>query len=319
MREFVLAMRAIWAAWNEGERLDFQGDFYTHTLMPPFFNPGPNPFGAPPVLVAAVGDKMTQVAGEVADGIVLHPFTTQRYVNEVTLPALERGFATTDRTRADFTVSAAVFVVTGTTDAEWERARAGTQQQIAFYGSTPGYRNVLRVHGWEDVGIELTELSRRGDTAAMTRLISDEMLDTFAVSAEPEELGHAVAARYDGVLDRFSFDAPCSGLRSADVGRVVEVSRPSRRALRHGDRGARRVAGNGHDDRTGKRGFGAGRRPAHGPRVDEDGDPRRSSGRREVSDPGCRRGRRERRLRPRRDRLSLARARDGVGTNADET
>jgi hypothetical protein len=129
-------------------------------------------------------------------------------VSEVTLPALERGFATSDRTRAGFTLSAPVFVVTGTTDAEWERARTGTRQQIAFYGSTPGYRNVLRIHGWEDVGIELTELSRRGDAAAMTSLISDEMLDTFAVSAEPEELGHAVAARYDGVLDRFSFDAP---------------------------------------------------------------------------------------------------------------
>src|SRR5262245_17847498 len=132
MREFILGLRAIWSAWSGEEKLAFKGEFYTHTLMTPFFDPGPNPYGPPKVMLAAVGDLMTEVAGEVADGMILHPFTTERYVREVTLPGIERGFAKSGRTRADFTLSLPVFVVTGSTDEEWETARTGTKQQIAF-------------------------------------------------------------------------------------------------------------------------------------------------------------------------------------------
>jgi probable F420-dependent oxidoreductase len=208
MREFILGMRAIWAAWNGQEKLSFKGEFYTHTLMTPFFDPGPNPYGPPKVMLAAVGDLMTEVAGEVADGMILHPFTTERYVREVTLPAIERGFAKSGRSRADFTLSLPVFVVTGTTDEEWETARTGTKQQIAFYGSTPGYHGVLRVHGWEDVGTKLNELSRKGEWVAMGELITDEMLETFAVVAPPDALADAIIARYGEILDRLNFDAP---------------------------------------------------------------------------------------------------------------
>jgi probable F420-dependent oxidoreductase len=208
MREFVLAMRAIWSAWHEGEKLDFRGEFYTHTLMTPFFSPGPNPYGPPKVMLAAVGGVMSEVAGEVADGMILHPFTTERYVREVTLASIERGLAKAGRTRADFTLSLPLLVVTGTTDEEWETARTVTKQQIAFYGSTPGYHGVLRVHGWEDVGTTLNELSRRGEWAAMGELISDEMLETFAVVAPPDQLAGAILARYGEILDRLSFDAP---------------------------------------------------------------------------------------------------------------
>jgi len=208
MREFILAMRAIWAAWNGEEKLSFKGEFYTHTLMTPFFDPGPNPFGPPPVMLAAVGDLMTEVAGEVADGMILHPFTTERYVREVTLPGLARGFEKGGRTRADFTLSLPVFAVTGTTDEEWETARTGTKQQIAFYGSTPGYHGVLRVHGWEDVGTKLNELSRKGEWVAMGELITDEMLETFAVVATPDALAAAILARYGEVVDRLNFDTP---------------------------------------------------------------------------------------------------------------
>jgi probable F420-dependent oxidoreductase len=210
MREFVLAMRAIWSAWHTGEKLDFRGEFYTHTLMTPFFSPGPNPYGPPKVMMAAVGDKMTEVAGEVADGMILHPFTTERYVREVTLGSLQRGFAAAGTTRADFTLSLPVFLVTGTNDEEWAAARKGTREQIAFYGSTPGYHGVLRLHGWEDVGLELNQLSRQGEWVAMGELITDEMLDTFAVIAPPDELAAGIVARYGDVLDRVSFDAPYS-------------------------------------------------------------------------------------------------------------
>ena len=155
MREFILAMRAIWACWADGTKLDFRGDFYTHTLMTPFFNPGPNPHGDPRVFLAAVGERMTEVAGEVADGIILHGFTTERYVREVTMPALERGWARSGRTREQFELSGPMFVVTGTTEEEMAAARAGTCQQIAFYGSTPAYRGVLELHGWGDLQDEL--------------------------------------------------------------------------------------------------------------------------------------------------------------------
>ena len=122
MREFILAMRAIWACWNDGTKLDFRGDFYSHTLMTPFFNPGPNPHGNPRVFLAAVGERMTEVAGEVADGIILHGFTTERYVREVSLPALERGWEKAGKTRDQFELSGPMFVVTGSNEEEIGRA-----------------------------------------------------------------------------------------------------------------------------------------------------------------------------------------------------
>jgi probable F420-dependent oxidoreductase len=208
MREFVLAMRAIWEAWNTGGKLDFRGEFYTHTLMTPFFDPGPNPYGVPTVMLAGVGERMTEVAGEVADGMILHPFTTPKYVREVTMPALERGFAAGGKTRADFELTLPVFIVTGTTDAEWEAARRGTKGQIAFYGSTPGYHGVLEAQGWNDLGPELNRLSRKGEWVAMGELITDEMLETFAVIAAPGDIAAGIEDRYGDLLDRLSFYTP---------------------------------------------------------------------------------------------------------------
>jgi len=208
MREYILAMRAIWAAWNDGEKLDFRGDFYQHTLMTPFFAPTPNPHGAPRVMLAAVGELMTEVAGEVADGILIHGFTTERYVKEVTLPAVERGLAKAGRPRDEFQVSGPLFVVTGRDEAELARASKGTRQQIAFYGSTPAYRGVLDLHGWGDLQTELNTLSKRGAWTEMGDLIDDEILQTFAVVAEPEGVAAELKSRYGGIVDRCSFYAP---------------------------------------------------------------------------------------------------------------
>jgi probable F420-dependent oxidoreductase len=208
MREFILAIRAIWATWNEGEKLDFRGDYYRHTLMTPFFNPGPNPYGTPKVFLAAVGERMTEVAGEAADGILLHGFTTERYVREVTLPALERGWARAGKQRGDFELSGPMFVVTGTNDEEYEAARRGTKQQIAFYGSTPAYRGVLELHGWGDLQGELNRLSKQGDWVQMGELVDDEVLATFAVTGEPEEIPAKLLERYGDIVDRVSFYAP---------------------------------------------------------------------------------------------------------------
>jgi probable F420-dependent oxidoreductase len=208
MRELIQAMRAIWACWNEGAPLDFRGDFYRHTLMTPFFNPGPNPYGNPSVHLAAVGGLMTEVAGEVCDGIILHAFTTERYVREVTIPALERGWAKAGTQRSDFEISGPMFVVSGTNDEELERAMRGTKEQIAFYGSTPAYRGVLELHGWGDLQGDLNRLSKQGEWTAMGELISDDVLDAFAVVAAPEDVPKAMMQRYEGVVDRVQLYVP---------------------------------------------------------------------------------------------------------------
>ncbi|WP_007507281.1 LLM class F420-dependent oxidoreductase [Pseudofrankia saprophytica] len=207
MREFVLAMRAIWAAWQDGTPLDFRGDFYTHTLMTPFFAPPPHEFGPPPVFVAGVGELMTEVAGEVADGFFVHPFTTRRYLDEVTLPALERGRARTGRSLEGFTVCGPSFVTVGRDERELAVAVKGTKDQIAFYASTPAYRPVLDVHGWGDLQPELTRLSKQGRWSNMGDLITDEMLHEFSVVGTPADVGKGLRAKLTRVSTRVSFYA----------------------------------------------------------------------------------------------------------------
>jgi probable F420-dependent oxidoreductase len=208
MREMILAIRAIWATWETGEKLDFRGEFYTHTLMTPFFVPEKNPYGNPKILLAAVGELMTEVAGEAGDGLLVHGFSTERYVREVTLPALERGAAKAGRSRADLTVSYPGFVVTGANEADMEAKAQAVRQQIAFYGSTPAYRPVLELHGWGDLQTELNTLSKRGEWVKMGELIDDEVLDTFAVVAPIDQVASRVKARFGDLIDRFSFYTP---------------------------------------------------------------------------------------------------------------
>ena len=207
MREYVAALRAIWASWQDGTRLRFEGEHYRHTLMTPMFAPAAHPWGAPPVHLAAVGPAMTRLAGEVADGLLAHGFTTARYLRERTLPALEEGLAAAGRSRAEVTVSLPGLVVSGRTDAERAQAAAAVKATIAFYGSTPAYRPVLELHGWEALGDELHALSvgRREDKwTAMRDLVDDGVLAAFAVVAEPEDVAAAVRERFDGLVDRFS-------------------------------------------------------------------------------------------------------------------
>jgi probable F420-dependent oxidoreductase len=211
MREFVQALRAIWASWNDGEPLNFRGDFYSHTLMTPFFSPAPSPWGPPKVYLAAVGEHMTRAAGEVCDGVQPHAFTTPRYLRERTVPTLEEGLARSGRTLADFSVSFSGLVVSGTTEEEMETAAQAAREQIAFYGSTPAYRKVLDLHGWGELGVALNRLSRGTDDdrwRQMGELIDDEVLHAFAVVAEPAQLGAAVLERFGDIVDRFTFYAP---------------------------------------------------------------------------------------------------------------
>jgi probable F420-dependent oxidoreductase len=211
MRELVLAMRAIWDTWLTGAKLEFRGDFYTHTLMTPFFTPSAKDLegcGPPKVFLAGVGELMTEVAGEVCDGFICHGFTTEKYLREVTLPALERGRAKAGKTMEGFEIVGPSFVVTGNDDEEIEKAAAGTRQQIAFYGSTPAYRPVLEIHGWGGLQDELNTLSKQGEWVQMGSLIDDEILNTFAVVGEPEQIAPEISKRYGDVIQRLSFYAP---------------------------------------------------------------------------------------------------------------
>ncbi len=207
MREFIGALHALWDAWQHRTPLRFQGEHYRHTLMTPMFSPPAHEWGAPPVHLAAVGPGMTRLAGEVADGLLAHGFTTARYLRERTLPVLAEGLEVAGRSREEVTVSLPGFVVTGRTEAERAEAAAAVKATIAFYGSTPAYRPVLELHGWAALADELHALSvsRREDKwTAMRDLVDDEVLETFAVVGDPTDVGPAVRARFDGLVDRFS-------------------------------------------------------------------------------------------------------------------
>lgn len=211
MREFIEAMQAIWSAWSTGDKLDFQGEFYSHTLMTPFFSPGPSPWGPPKVYLAAVGGHMTKVAGAVCDGLMPHPFTTDRYLRERTLPIVQHELSASGRALDDFSISFQGLVASGHTEEDMTVAIRRVREQIAFYGSTPAYHQVLELHGWGDLGAELNALSRTEDDdrwVRMGELVDDEVLAAFAIVAEPDRVGDAVAKRYGDIVDRFNFYAP---------------------------------------------------------------------------------------------------------------
>jgi probable F420-dependent oxidoreductase len=202
MSEFVSALRAIWDTWQNGTKLSFQGDFYSHTLMTPVFSPNPIPEGPPKVFLAAVGPEMTRVAGELADGLLIHGFTTERYLREKTLPVIESALETSGRSRSDFQLAYPVFVATGRTDQELESASAVVRTQIAFYGSTPAYRKVLDLHGWGELQSELNALSKQGQWAEMGDLVDEEILGAFAVVGLPDQVIEGIVARVGDVVDR---------------------------------------------------------------------------------------------------------------------
>ena len=204
MREFILAMRAIWAAWHEDAPLQFTGRFYQHTLMTPFFAPTNREHGPPRVLLAAVGPRMTEVAGEVADGVIVHAFTTEKYLRETTLPALQRGFAKAGKARADFEVAYPMFVVTGGTEQDLAKAKGDTRRQIAFYGSTPAYKPVLESIGAGDLQPRLNAMSKQGRWQEMGELIGDDMLRAFAVVGEPEAIPSLIKQRCGDLVDRIA-------------------------------------------------------------------------------------------------------------------
>jgi probable F420-dependent oxidoreductase len=208
MREMVLAIQGIWRCWNLGEKLDFHGDYYTHTLMTPFFSPGPNPYGMPRIQLGAVGPRMAEVAGEVADGAALHGVCSERFIREVTIPAIERGLAKAGRSRDEFELTYPNLIATGDSDAELYENTELLKRHFAFYASTPAYSRVFELHGMEELQRGLYQLTREERWADLGSLVTDEVLDTFTVRGTPEEVSTQIVAKVGDVADRVSFFSP---------------------------------------------------------------------------------------------------------------
>jgi probable F420-dependent oxidoreductase len=221
LREQIGAIRAFWRAWQTGDRLDFRGEYYRLSLMTPFFNPGPIEHPHIPIYIAGVNSGLARLAGESADGFVVHPFHSLRYLRETLLPALEAGLAKSGRVRSDVALSTTVFAVTSPEEDLLVRA------QIGFYASTPSYRAVMSLHGWEDAAESLSALARSGKWGDMPAQVSNEMLDAFAIVCPAEELGSRLSARYAGLADRVGLYLPfVPGEREAFWSQMVRQIKP---------------------------------------------------------------------------------------------
>jgi probable F420-dependent oxidoreductase len=227
MREMIAALRAIFASWETGERLDFRGEFSSHTLMPPTFSPGPNPYGMPPIGIGGLGPQMVRLAAEVGDGLLVMPFNTAAHFRLRTLPAIEQGLLRGGRTRSDLEVTVEVIVCCGRDEAEMQKARMGTRWLLAFYASTPAYRPVLEVEGWEDLQPELNALSKTGRWDEMPDRIDDSMLSALALVGSPKDVAGMFADRFGAEADRMAFYTPYP-VADTTIGELVDALVSSR-------------------------------------------------------------------------------------------
>ncbi len=223
MKEMVQAVKAILCVWQDGTTLDFRGRFTAHTLMPPTFNPGPTRHGVPPVVIGAVGPRMTDVATAVADGLIVHPLNSARSLQNHTSPAIERGLTRAGRDRTGFTITAGAIVGIWEHDSRRAAVCAALRAMVAFYGSTPAYRILLEADGYGELQPELHRLSREGRWADMPGLIDDDVLDRFTLRGTPAEVGVALKARYDGVADRVAL-SPQGGLSPSALAELVAAA-----------------------------------------------------------------------------------------------
>lgn len=225
MREYILAVKAFFACWQDGAPLDFQGEYFRHTLMTPMFNPGPNPYGKPPILLGALGPKMTEVAAEVADGLIVHPFNTDAFVRQQQLPAVNAGLVASGRQRQDFLMQVTAICVTGQTAEEYAAAERSVRGLLAFYGSTPAYKPPMDAVGYGDLQPELNRLSKAGRWDDMAALIDDGFLKAFAVCAEPKDLAQGLWQRYGDYADRLSIYAPYASAPGVWPGILADLKR----------------------------------------------------------------------------------------------
>jgi len=205
LRDYIAALRAIWATWRDGTPLNFRGEHYTLSLMTPFFTPEPSPYPDIPVHISAVNRTMVRLAGQVADGVHVHPLHSERYLRELVLPELHAGWRAAGRERSSFEIVAAAIIASGKDATEWEESRRFARSQIGFYGSTPTYRVLLELHGFAEEADRLRALVAAGRWDELPDAVPEEMLHTFAIVAPPEEVGERLRARYTSLVDRIVF------------------------------------------------------------------------------------------------------------------
>jgi probable F420-dependent oxidoreductase len=220
MREFIGAMQAIFDCWYDGKRLEYVGEYYQHTLMPATFTPDDVDYPRPRIALSATGPLMTKVAAELADGMIMHPFSSEKYMREVTIPAIEEGLAKSGRVLDDFSLDYAPMIATASTGEGMDKALATVRDRIAFYGCTVAYKPVLDIHGWGELQDELIALNRQHKTEDMAALVTDEMVDTIAIVGEPTEVVDKMKARFGGLIDRTGFAVP--GITDDDLGRLLD-------------------------------------------------------------------------------------------------
>jgi probable F420-dependent oxidoreductase len=201
MKEYIQALHAIWDCWYEGKPLKFEGSFYNHSLTSPMFMPEDKEYGRPKVMLAAVGPEMAKVAAEVADGLLCHSFTTERYLREVTIPTLERILSSNSRSRSEFRLVGMPFIALGETDEALQKSVQAVKGTIAFYASTPAYLPVLDLHGWSDIHPQLLKLSKQGRWQEMGSLIDDELLNALCVVGNAAQCARQLKQRFEGVFD----------------------------------------------------------------------------------------------------------------------
>ena len=204
-REYVIALKELWSAFADRRPPQHRGRFYNHTLTNPFFTPAPIDFPAPKVFIAAVNEYNAETVGLVADGILIHPVHSTTYIDDVLMPAIEKGLVKSGRSRGDITVVSPVFLAVGDTDEQAQTAAGFVKQQVAFYGSTRTYAKIFATHGWDDVPPKLHEKMAKGDLAGMADEITDEMIETFAVTGKADGVVDEIRRRYEGRADRLYF------------------------------------------------------------------------------------------------------------------
>ena len=207
MREFIEAMQAIFSCWYDGERLAYEGEYYQHTLMPATFKPDAQGHIRPRITLSATGPLMTKLAAEIADGMMMHPFSSEKYLKEVTLPAIRKGLSESGRSLSEFDLDYAPMIACSDSEDGLEKAIDQVRSRIAFYGCTVAYKPVLDIHGWGELQTDLIALNRQHRTDEMSQLITDEMVATIAVVGDPESVIDQMIARFDGNIARSGFTA----------------------------------------------------------------------------------------------------------------
>ncbi len=226
MREYISALKAIFDCWQNGAPMDFDGEYYRHTLMTPMFNPGPLECGPPPVLLGALGPIMTRVAGEVADGLVIHPFNSLPFIEQGALPAVQRGLERSGRSRDDFILQVNAIVVTGETEEAVAAARRSVRDLLGFYASTPAYRPPMEAVGYGELQPELNRLSKEGRWEELGSHIDDSFLEAFATIGEPREIADKLRTRYGSFADRLAIYAPYAAPDDIWAGIIAALKRP---------------------------------------------------------------------------------------------